>query len=464
LQHSRVIRGGARECRGYPSAAMPVLEVQEVSLVPGRTERLLGFEIESPSAGSGRDVYVLHVIGWTVGRDSPAAFVEVLYNRRLLRTVPVRGPRADVAAAVGVPPETNCVFHALIGMVGLKLEATVSFAVVLEDGARVPAGSISVRREPLRPEYEPRVAPLIVTTLGRSGSTWLMQMLASHRRIVTFRNFPYESTPAKYWLHALRVLSEPVNMLESAHPDTFHNNLWWVGNNPYHNDRVYEQSPLETWFARTHIEGIAAFMQRTIDDWYETLARVQAQPDVAYFAEKHMWPNYLPVLTWELYPRAKEIFLVRDFRDMARSILAFDQKRGYPGFGRPEDVTDDEYLRGVLKAMAVDLMRSWQTRSDRAHLVRYEDLVLRPRETVTGMLEYLEIDSSPETVDELIARGAERVLALPGYSYEPSQIEAHRTVTDLEATIGRWRTEGDESLRALAGEVFADPLRAFGYD
>ena len=48
----------------------------------------------------------------------------------------------------------------------------------------------------------------------------------------------------------LRVLSEPANLEQSAHPDDFHNNLWWVGNNPYHDDRVYEQVPLETWFAR----------------------------------------------------------------------------------------------------------------------------------------------------------------------------------------------------------------------
>ena len=75
----------------------------------------------------------------------------------------------------------------------------------------------------------------------------------------------------------LRVLSEPANLVESAHPDTFHNNLWSVGNNPYHDDRVYEQAPLERGSGRHTRSGWRTFSQRQIDDWYVTLARTQAQ-------------------------------------------------------------------------------------------------------------------------------------------------------------------------------------------
>src|ERR687888_1200547 len=126
---------------------MAIYEVRDVSLLAERSERLLGFEISSPTPGSSRDIYVLHIIGWVVSRDSPAVAVEVRYNQRLLRTVPVRGPRADVAATLEIPGETDCVFHALVGLIGLKLEATLFLNVVLQDGSRVPAGSIAVRRE-----------------------------------------------------------------------------------------------------------------------------------------------------------------------------------------------------------------------------------------------------------------------------------------------------------------------------
>jgi hypothetical protein len=438
-------------------------EVREVAVLPERLERLRGFEIDTPETGTKQDLYTLHAIGWVVGRESKAELVEVLYNGRLLRSVHVRGPRADVAAALDVPPETDCVFHALVGLIGLKPDATLHFVIVLEDGSRVPAGSITVQRKPLHTPYRPRLAPLLVTTLGRSGSTWLMQILASHPEVVVFRRFPYESAPAKYWLHMLRVLSEPANLVQSANPDTFHNNLWWVGNNPYHDDRVYEQAPLETWWGQTYPEALAEFCMRRIEDWYLTLARTQVQPAAVYFAEKHMWPNYIPVLTWELYPSAKEVFLVRDFRDMARSIMAFDERRGFAGFGRPEGATDEQYLRGELRKMAVDLQQSWTSRRDRAHLVRYEDLLMEPAATVSAMLEYLEVDAAPETVQEVLARGSEDVLRLPGASYEASELRAHRTLTDPKKTMGRWRRESDDSFREVSHEVFAEPLAEFGY-
>jgi hypothetical protein len=437
-------------------------EVQDISLHPERDDHLLGFEVDSPAVGTGDDLYVLHLIGWAVGRDSPAVALDVFHNDRLVRSVPVRGPRADVAERLGVPPETNCVFHALVGLIGLGLEPRLDLVVVLADETRVPVGSVVLQRRALVPEYIPRIRPLVVTTLGRSGSTWLMQMLAAHPAVVVFRRFPYESTPAKYWLHALRVLAEPVNFVQSMQPDTF-DDPWWVGNNPYHDDRVYEQDRLAGWFARSHVESMADNSKRTIDDWYTTLATVQAQPDVSFFAEKHVWPTYLPDLIWELYPRTKEIFLVRDFRDMAHSILAFDAKRGYAGFGRPEGSSDAEYMRGGLREMVRDLLRGWRARRDRAHLVRYEDLVLQPRETVTAMLEYVGIDASSERVGDVLDHGSEQVLTLPGFSYEPSEIASHRTAPDLKATIGRWEEESDESFRALSEEVFGEALREFGY-
>jgi Sulfotransferase family len=439
-----------------------IYEVQDISLAPERSQRLLGFEVDSPVAGSAHERYVLHMVGWTVGRESPATALELRQHGRLLRTVPVRGPRADVSEQLGVAPETNCVFHALVGLVGLGLNPTLSLVVVLDDGSRVPAGSITLSRRPLVPAYVPRIPPLVVTTLGRSGSTWLMQMLASHPQVVVFRRFPFESTPAKYWLHALRVLTEPVNFVESQQPDTF-DDPWWVGNNPYHDDRIYEQDRLEAWFAGAHVESMASHAKQTIDDWYTTLATVQAQADVSYFAEKHVWPTYLPDLIWELYPRTKEVFLVRDFRDMALSILAFDRRRGYAGFGRPEGSSDAQYMRGGLQAMVADLLRGWRARKDRAHLVRYEDLVQQPAETLAAMLDYLGIDSSPSTVTDVLAHGQEQILSLPGFSYEPSEIGGHRTLSDLQATLGRWRTEADKAFLALADEVFGEALREFGY-
>jgi hypothetical protein len=438
-------------------------EVSEVGLLPERTERLLGFEIDVPRAGTREDVHVLHVVGWVVGRDAPAVSVDLLYDGEVIRVTPVRGPREDVAAAVGVEAATDCVFHVLAGLTGLGPHPRLELEVVLADGTRVPVGWIALNRRPFRSGYSPKLRPLIVTCPGRSGSTLLMKLLAAHPEVVVFRRFPYESAPARYWMHMLSVLAEPANLLESTHTDTFSSDRWSIGSNPFHDDRVYEQKPLSDWFAGAHVEELAAFCQRSVDEWYTTLARTQVQPDALYFAEKHMWPDHLPRLMRELYPEAREVFLVRDFRDMALSILSFDRKRGFVGFRRPDGVTDLEYVRGVLRDMTLGLTAAWRQRGDRAHLLRYEDLVADPGGSLTGLFEYLEADASPSTMEEVIAHGSAPVLDLPGASFEPTELEAHRTTPDVTGSVGRFKAEADREFLAATEESFAEALETFGY-
>jgi hypothetical protein len=440
-------------------------EVRRLSLFPERVERLRGCELDSPSEGARGNLHSLHVIGWILGRDQQVTTVEIVYRDCVIKSTPVRGTRPDVAQALGdVPVDAQCSFHALIGLVGLDLDARLTLVAVLADGTRVPVGAIDVRRSPLRSDFEPTLQPLMLTCLGRTGSTWVMKLLSPHDQILMYRRFPYEAAPGKYWLHMLKVLSAPGNLVESADPDTFDKNRFWVGQNPYHDESVYERSSLAYWFGRAHVEGLTAFCQRSIEDWYMALAQSQEQRAPVYFAEKHMWPEDIPGLAWELYPRAKEVFLVRDFRDMACSILAFDRKRGFAGFGRREDTTDEEYLRGDLRQMALDLRRSWQARSDRAHLLRYEDLVFKPQETLVELLRYLELDTSAETIDRMLELGAQANPNLPGTSITPQAfIDEHRTTDDLKSSIGRWRQEGDSGFRELCDEVFGDVLSDFGY-
>jgi len=442
---------------------LSAFEVTEVGLLPERTERLLGFELDAPQAGTHEDVHVLHLIGWVVGRDVAAVSVDLVHEGKVLRTTPVRGPREDVATAVGVDPSTNCVFHVLAGLLGLGPSPRLELEVVLADGTRVPVGWISLARGPFRLGFAPKLRPLIVNCPGRTGSTFLMKLLASHPEVAVFRRFPYESAPARFWMHMLSVLAEPANMVESTGTDTFSTDRWWIGSNPFHDDRVYEQTPLAGWFAGDHVEELAAFCQRTVDGWYTTLARQQVQPDAVYFAEKHMWPDHLPRLMHELYPDAHEVFLVRDFRDMALSILSFDRKRGFSGFRRPEGVTDIEYVHGVLREMTLGLAAAWRERGEESHLLRYEDLVTDQGGTLTSLFAYLGIDASPTTVETVIAHGSAPVLDLPGSSFSPSDLEGHRTTPSAEASVGRFRSEADQEFLAATEEAFAEALDLFGY-
>jgi hypothetical protein len=321
---------------------------------------------------------------------------------------------------------------------------------------------VRLEREPLRTGFQPTIQPLIVTSLGRSGSTWLMKMLSRHPEVVAHEVFPYEHAPARYWIHMLMVLSDPSNQDQSATPTDYPDNRWWVGNNPFYDDSIFRRPPLANWFGRTFPEQLGAFCQQSAESWYSTLAQYQEKDSPVYFAEKQN-PGLHPVLTREIYPDAKEIFLVRDFRDMACSIFAFNEKRGFSGFGHDEGRSSEDYIRSDLRWAASQMRRDWRARGERSHLLRYEDLAQWPEEMLTGLLEYLEIDASKGVVRTLLESAEDTPHATVDKTPGAEAVEVHRTSTDLMSSVGRWKRGTDDSMTGLWEEAFGEALMEFGY-
>ena len=202
---------------------------------------------------------------------------------------------------------------------------------VLEDSTRVQIGSLRVRHQPLRTSFQPTLQPITLTCLGRTGTTWLMRMFASHPEVAVYRRFPYESSTAKYWMQMLEVLAEPSNMVQSTHPDTFHNDVWQSATTPSTTTRRRRDVLLALVRPRPIPSAWPTFCQQSIEDWYLTLAGPRARRRALFRREAHVAELHPGAHLRELYPPAKEVFLVRDFRDMARSIMAFDRKRrGWP--------------------------------------------------------------------------------------------------------------------------------------
>ncbi len=436
-------------------AANNVIEILDVSLVKNQKNSLIGCNLDQPKTGEKKDSYSFQFSGWIVGK-SPAVSLNLISEGRLLQQIPVNGNRPGIAKRFPkVPGAEKSGFSTRVGVIGLPTEATLNLQVVFENGQTLGIGNVSFRHQPLRSEYQPKMQPLLVSSTGRSGTTWLMRLLSNHPQIVTSPNYPYESRAALYWMEMLKALSQPATPQMSNPEKGFENEMQWLGRNALYNSNI---SPPEviSWVERGYPELFAAFCQQSIDGFYQKMAESydQQKSDVSasnlmYFAEKNPL-NPTPLL--ELYPKGKEILLVRDFRDVICSILAFNTKRGYDDFGRQNFENDQDYIRSIARAFKQTLPK-WKNRSVQTYLVRYEDLIWSPVEILSKLLEFLAVDHSSSRIETVLNKASEDTMSLKG----------HRTSSDPKASIGRWQNDLEPSLQMLCNEVFAEVLQEFGY-
>ena len=153
-----------------------------------------------------------------------------------------------------------------------------------------------------------------------------------------------------------------------------------------------------------------------------------------------------------VYPDAREIFLVRDFRDVLCSSLAFNTKRGFLSFGRQYVSSDEEFI-STMRASAQCLLDHYRSRQAHAHLVRYEEIIHRPVQVLDGILKYLGLDASQALIEGLVECAGKI----------DSQLEQHRTTSSPEKSIGRWSGDTDPGMQRLCRQTFDDLLPEFGY-
>jgi hypothetical protein len=134
------------------------------------------------------------------------------------------------------------------------------------------------------------------------------------------------------------------------------------------------------------------------------------------------------------------------------SILAFDDKPGFSGFGRRENEATEDYVRRHGR-YAFDLHAQWEARRHSAHLVRYEDLVEDPESTLRRLLDYLELDAPAAAVQALLQEART----------ESQNYSHHRTSSSSRESVGRWRRDLAPAERDLVQDIFGGVLQAFGY-
>jgi hypothetical protein len=281
------------------------------------------------------------------------------------------------------------------------------------------------------PDAPDALTPVLLQLIsGRSGSTVLMQLLATSDAIAFDRMYPFENRYLLYLLHLFGPLGEE-----------------------YDPDRHISQSELlrrpegrygPLPFAAALDRGE---LQRRLfaAAWAELSAVVrEGQPRARYFAEK-MVGDFSLLYRVDLAPRL--VHLVRDPRDIFTSIRAFDDKRGFYGFGRTEGQSEDEFLDAWMarvKQRHADLAR--QGNGPDVMRVRYEELVCDLPGTARALGAWLGVELAAAAVD------ADR-----------ESYRHHMTADDPKASIGRWRDELPRSIRKRIERGLREEMSALGY-
>jgi hypothetical protein len=429
---------------------MSVLTIETVERHPS-APALLGFAIDAPTAGEAPETYAFEVNGWVVGGEAEVREVQVLDGERVLVKAAADRPRRDIARAFGDERHGRSGFQAQVGALELERCFTLDVVALLDDGSRHGLATLIGRREPLTLSRSPTFSPVMLTTIGRSGSKWLAWMLSCHPSVLGFQPLVFEPRVGTYWATVLRSLASPQSYLRQIHTERWEEN-WWLGD-----EAVAVPAPIELgmgdWLGTEAVRQIAALCQERTDAFYVELAERTGKQGVRYFVEKYLLDPSLLDLTRECFPGAREVILVRDFRDRLSSVFAWNEKRGEGGFGHDAGMSRAEYVTKHVRADAQALLERWRRRAGSAHLVRYEDLVLDPAGTLKALFEHLDVDADGPTVDAVLALARESSDALA----------SHRTVQDPTQTIGRWRRDLPQDLAAECNEILAPVLEGFGY-
>jgi hypothetical protein len=435
--------------------APPAVTGLTVQMLNARRGALLDAAIETPQSGDASGGWGLRVRGHLLAAGGPAQAIEAVVPGTILTATTASLPTPDVAARhPGVPGADACGFTLLIDTLRLPLRCEVPLRAALPDGSRVKFAAMRGTRRRLQTTYVPRLQPLLVTSLGRMGTTLLMTMLAAHPGVVAYARPPYEARGGKYWLHLLKTLAAPADASKQlGAPMEFHLEPLAAGGNPFYSSEFTAWPEVERWSGAEYIADFAAFCQRSIDGWYLATARAQGQDlaPLAFFAEKH-FPDDYPRLMRELYPESRELFLVRDFRDMVASMRAYNARKGYGDFGRERAASDEAWLADLQRGIEA-LRDARRERGSAASLVRYEALVREPEVALPPLLGALGLDASPPIVARMIAAAA------PG----APELRGHGTTSSPDASIGRWRHDLPDELRSLMQQRFAGVLDEFGY-
>lgn len=447
-------------------ATVEIINIEQEKI----SQDLWGYRIEEPVVGHIGHNYHIKISGWILSKIPGPLNIEISHDGVVLRNIPVNQNRHDVAKIYpSVHNSKESGFSSAIGLIGLPLKSTtqIFINVILSDQKKILIGIIDLKRlNSIKTDYAPTLKPIVLNCMGRSGTTWIMRLLGEHPNILVAGGYPYEILATQYWLHLVKVLSEPANTIESTPPlHSFQQKLNWIGHHPSYQLRFTETA---SWFGQDYQKQLLKFCQQSIDSFYSQIASSKEKLIThkneypIYFVEKYHTNYSLDILD-EMYPDYPEILLVRDFRDVLCSQNAFfgrKNKHLQNTFFNKNVTPNDQilemqkkYINDFTQNSVIPILHRWRKYRDKIYLVHYEDIVLFPEETLTSIYRYLGLKHTPEIVLDILKKATADV----------DMLNKHKTSSDPKASIGRWQSDLSDIVKSFCMESLGEALEEFGY-
>jgi Sulfotransferase family len=414
--------------------AFPNVEILDVAMADVEGTGLREYFFDRMPASCER--YDIAFAGWVVGRDEPLTLVHVqVVDGPIL----LRGelwPRQDVRTHFNNHPlAERSGFWVTVNLLTLPREVELSlWACGLDEKPIAEICRIKVRSTFPSAQVQKPLVPVMMCSLGRSGSTVLMRGLWQHPEFAIHSVFPFESQYFQYCVQAARVQSAmPTSPLQN-----YTNHFYLeqaVRPCPY----FTRHEDLDDWFVRHHVPGTLSHWFDQGMAFYHQRAQAQGRQSARFLLEKSTVENPdFEVMRNAGHP-PKIILLIRDPRDVTASWVKFGRKE-----------LDIEHL-GTMFNRVVQIA----ARQDIESLtVRYERMMTAPREVTEEILTFCGADASADLINSVAH----------GIVLEDESIRHHRTTKSVSDSVGSWRRDLSPWQQAFCQKKLGAVIAALGYD